>query len=342
MGPSEWALLLILSVVWGGAFFFYKVLDDAGLPPFTIVFGRVAPAALVLLAVVVATGRPIPRDPRVLLAFLVLGAINNVIPFSLIVLGEKHIDSGLASIFNASTPIFAALVAPWMSRDEKLTPVRIVGAVLGLGGVALLMGPHVLRGIDLTSIAQLACVAAAVVYGFAAVYARRFGKLGIDPIVTATGQLCGSALLSLPRADLRSSVDAPRAVGADVVGVDRTSTAEHGASVRVLLPAHRDGRRDQRRIGDVSRAAERGAARHARARRTPCADDVRGYGAHLRRAGCARRQALRQSRPPPLGRDRSSENVDVSVPDVTLSLSKGERSSRGNYQTTRAITAPSC
>jgi drug/metabolite transporter (DMT)-like permease len=200
MGPSEWALLLILSVVWGGAFFFYKVLDDAGLPPFTIVFGRVAPAALVLLAVVVATGRPIPRDPRVLLAFLVLGAINNVIPFSLIVLGEKHIDSGLASIFNASTPIFAALVAPWMSRDEKLTPVRIAGAVLGLGGVALLMGPHVLRGIDLTSIAQLACVAAAVVYGFAAVYARRFGKLGIDPIVTATGQLCGSALLSLPLA----------------------------------------------------------------------------------------------------------------------------------------------
>jgi drug/metabolite transporter (DMT)-like permease len=72
--------------------------------------------------------------------------------------------------------------------------------VLGLGGVALLMGPHVLRGIDLTSIAQLACVAAAVVYGFAAVYARRFGKLGIDPIVTATGQLCGSALLSLPLA----------------------------------------------------------------------------------------------------------------------------------------------
>lgn len=200
MGPTEWLLLAILSVVWGGAFFFYKVLDDAGLPPFTIVFGRVAPAALALLAVVVATRRTLPRDPRLLLAFLVLGAINNVIPFSLIVLGEKRIDSGLASIFNATTPIFAALVAHWMSRDERLTPGRIAGVVLGLAGVVVLMGPSLLRAVDLTSIAQLACVAAAVVYGFAAVYARRFGKLGIDPLVTATGQLCGSALLSLPLA----------------------------------------------------------------------------------------------------------------------------------------------
>lgn len=200
MGPTEWLMLVVLSVVWGGAFYFYKVLDDAALPPFTIVLGRVAPAALILLAVVLATRRAIPRDPRVLFAFLILGAINNVIPFSLIVLGEKHIDSGLASIFNATTPIFAALIAPWVSRDEKLTPVRIGGIVLGLFGVALLMGPTALRGLDFTSLAQLSCVAAAVVYGYAAVYARRFGKLGIDPIVTATGQLCGSTLIAIPLA----------------------------------------------------------------------------------------------------------------------------------------------
>jgi drug/metabolite transporter (DMT)-like permease len=200
MGPREWVLLVVLSVVWGGAFFFYKVLDDAGLPPFTIVLGRVAPAALVLLAVVLATRRAIPRDPRVLFAFLILGAINNVIPFSLIVLGEKQIDSGLASIFNATTPIFAALIAPWVSRDEKLTPLRIAGIVVGLLGVAVLIGPSALRGIDFTSVAQLSCVVAAVVYGYAAVYARRFGKLGIDPIVTATGQLCGSTLIAIPLA----------------------------------------------------------------------------------------------------------------------------------------------
>ena len=200
MGPTEWVLLLILSVVWGGAFFFYKLLDNAGLPPFTIVFGRVAIAAVVLLGFVVATRRAIPRDRSVLLAFLVLGGVNNVIPFSLIVVGEKYIDSGLASIFNATTPIFTALVAQWLSRDEKLTPGKIAGVVLGLAGVVLLMGPSALHGLDLTSVSQLACIAAAVAYGCGAVYARRFQKMGIDPIVTATGQLCGSTLLSLPLA----------------------------------------------------------------------------------------------------------------------------------------------
>jgi len=200
MGSTEWILLVVLSVVWGGAFFFYKVLDNAGLPPFTIVLGRVGIAALVLLGVVLATRRAIPRDPRVLLAFLVLGGINNVIPFSLIVLGEKHIDSGLASIFNATTPIFTALIAQWLSRDEKLTPGKIAGVVLGLAGVVLLIGTSALHGINLTSISQVACIAAAVAYGFGAVYARRFQKMGIDPMVTATGQLCGSTLLSLPLA----------------------------------------------------------------------------------------------------------------------------------------------
>jgi drug/metabolite transporter (DMT)-like permease len=200
MGPTEWVLLVVLSVVWGGAFFFYKLLDNAGLPPFTIVFGRVVIAAVVLLGFVVATRRAIPRDRSVLLAFLVLGGINNVIPFGLIVFGEKHIDSGLASIFNATTPIFTALVAQWLSRDEKLTPGKIAGVVLGLAGVVLLMGPSALHGLDLTSISQLACIAAAVAYGFGAVYARRFQKMGIDPMVTATGQLCGSTLLSLPLA----------------------------------------------------------------------------------------------------------------------------------------------
>jgi drug/metabolite transporter (DMT)-like permease len=200
MGPTEWVLLVVLSVVWGGAFFFYKLLDNAGLPPFTIVFGRVVIAAVVLLGFVVATRRAIPRDRSVLLAFLVLGGINNVIPFGLIVFGEKHIDSGLASIFNATTPIFTALVAQWLSRDEKLTPGKIAGVVLGLAGVVLLMGPSAVHGLDLTSISQLACIAAAVAYGFGAVYARRFQKMGIDPMVTATGQLCGSTLLSLPLA----------------------------------------------------------------------------------------------------------------------------------------------
>jgi drug/metabolite transporter (DMT)-like permease len=198
MGPTEWVLLLLLSVVWGGAFFFYKILDDAGLPPFTIVLGRVGLAAIVLLIVVVATRRAIPRDPQVWIAFFVLGVLNNVIPFTLIILAEKQIGSGLASIFNATTPIFTALIAQWFTRDEKLSAARIAGIALGLAGVVLLMGASALHGLDLRSLAQLASVLAAVAYGCAAVYARRFQRLGIDPLVTSTGQLLASIVLTVP------------------------------------------------------------------------------------------------------------------------------------------------
>ncbi|MDB5070463.1 MAG: permease protein [Candidatus Eremiobacteraeota bacterium] len=200
MGPAEWGMLVLLSVVWGGAFFFYKVLDDAGLPPFTIVLGRVGVAALALLPVVALSSRALPRSPQVWGALFVLGAFNNVIPFALIIFGEKHIDSGLASVFNATTPIFTALIAQFATRDEKLTQGRVAGIVLGLIGVVLLMGPSVLRGFSFTSVAQLACVGAAVVYGFGAVYARRFAALGLDPLVLSTGQLCASALIALPLA----------------------------------------------------------------------------------------------------------------------------------------------
>ncbi len=200
MGPAEWGMLVLLSVVWGGAFLFYKLLDNAGLPPFTIVLGRVGGAALVLLPIVVLSGRTMPRSWAIWRALFVLGAFNNLIPFALIILGEKQIDSGLASVFNATTPMFAALIAHLSNRDEKLTPNKIAGVALGIAGVALLMGPGVLRGFNLTSAAQLACVGAAVVYGFGVVYARRFAKLGVDPLVLSAGQLCASTALALPLA----------------------------------------------------------------------------------------------------------------------------------------------
>src|ERR1700681_137371 len=206
MGPVEWASLLALSVLWGAAFFFYKVLDDAGLPPFTIAFGRVVLGALALLPVVIATGRRLPASPRIWAAFAVTGALNNVIPFSLIAFGETHIVSGLAAIYNATTPLFTALIAHAVTRDEKLTASKIAGIAIGLGGVAIMMGPSALHGFGAVAIAQLACVAAAVVYACGAIYARRFRALGVDPLVLSTGQLCASTVLALP---LIAGIDRP-------------------------------------------------------------------------------------------------------------------------------------
>jgi drug/metabolite transporter (DMT)-like permease len=200
MGSVEWALLGVLALVWGSAFFFYKLLDAAQLPPFTIVAGRVGLAALVLLPAVLLTGRRLPTLPRAIGAFALLGLLNNVVPFALIIVSEKRIDSGLASVFNATTPIFTALIAQAVLHDEKLTPARIGGIALGLAGVVLLMGPSVLRGFDLTSVAQLASIGAAISYAVSIVYARRIRSLGIDPLVLTTGQLVAATIIALPLA----------------------------------------------------------------------------------------------------------------------------------------------
>ena len=111
MGPVEWLLLVTLSVLWGGSFFFAKV-ALAELPPFTVVLARVALAALALLLIVLASGQRLPRSPRLWGAFLVMGALNNLIPFSLIVWGQTEIASGLASILNATTPLVRGRARP--------------------------------------------------------------------------------------------------------------------------------------------------------------------------------------------------------------------------------------
>lgn len=196
MGTAEWGLLIVLSGLWGGSFFFYKVLV-AAMPPFTVVFGRVAIAALVLNMVLIVRREAMPHDPRTWGAFMVMGLLNNVIPFSLIVFGETRITSGLASILNATTPMFAALVAHALTANEKLTGPKIAGVVVGFVGVAVLVGPDSLKdlgGGDLPG--KLAVVLASLSYGFASVFGRRFS--GLAPMMVATGQVTASTLIALP------------------------------------------------------------------------------------------------------------------------------------------------
>jgi drug/metabolite transporter (DMT)-like permease len=204
MGPTEWVLLLVLSALWGGTFFFFKVLV-AVLPPFTIVLGRVGIAALALNLYLLARRDPMPLAPPLWGRFLVMGFLNNVVPFSLIVFGETRISSGLASILNATTPVFAVLSAHVLTANEKLTWSRIAGVLAGFAGVAILIGPDALAGFaDQDLPGELACLAAAVVYGLAGIYGRRFK--GIPPIKVATGQITASTLILLPVAAL---VDRP-------------------------------------------------------------------------------------------------------------------------------------
>lgn len=205
MGATEWAMLVALSVLWGGSFFFAGVAVKE-LPPFTIVTLRVALAALMLLVLVRATGRLMPTDRRVWAAFFGMGLLNNIIPFCLIVWGQTQIASGLASILNATTPLFGVLVAHVLTTDEKITSNKLAGVVIGFLGVTLMIGPAALMGLGAHMWAQLAVLGAAISYSFAGIFGRGFKTMGTPPLVAATGQVCASAIMLTPVAML---VDRP-------------------------------------------------------------------------------------------------------------------------------------
>lgn len=197
MGRVEWAMLIVLSILWGGSFFFVEVAVNV-LPPLTIVLSRVGLAAIMLWIIVLISGRTIPRKRRTWLAFLGMGLLNNIIPFGLIVWGQQNLASGLASILNGTTPLFAVLVAGVFLPDERVSFAKIVGVVAGFVGVAVMMGYEALSGLGAHVIAQGAVLVAALSYAFAGVFGRRFKTLGVDPVVTAAGQVTASSLLLLP------------------------------------------------------------------------------------------------------------------------------------------------
>ncbi|MGO4570474.1 DMT family transporter [Microvirga sp. 2TAF3] len=199
MAASDWALLILLSIVWGGSFLFVGVAVKE-LPPLTIVALRVVMAAIVLRAVLAILRVPLPRERRVWAAFLGMGILNNAIPFTLIVWGQSHIASGLASILNATTPLFTVIVAHYLTADERLTGQRLIGVIVGFLGVAVMIGAAAFSAWDASVPAQVAVLGAALSYAFAGVFGRRFKAMGIPPLVTATGQVSASSALLLPLA----------------------------------------------------------------------------------------------------------------------------------------------
>jgi len=195
MGLMEWGLLALLSAVWGGSFFFAAVaLRDVG--PLTVAGSRVLIAAILLHAFMLMNGIRMPADGRSWTAFFGMGLLNNAIPFSLIFWGQSHIASGLASILNATTPLFTVILAHFLTGNEKLTGGRGLGVVIGFAGVVVMIGADLLSGLSTNLLAQLAVLGAAVTYASATIYGRRFRQM--PPICTAAGQVTASTILMLP------------------------------------------------------------------------------------------------------------------------------------------------
>lgn len=224
--PASGAMLLALAAVWGGSFFFAEVALQE-VPPMTLTLHRVFWALPVLYCVVRWRGIPLPRAPRIWAAYLVMGALNNAIPFSLIFWGQQWLESGLASILNGTTAVFGAVVAGLLLKDEPLTLNKTMGAFLGLAGVAAVMGPAALSSFDLRSLAQIAILGAALSYALAGVWGKT-ALAGQPPLMNALGMVAGSTVLMVPVALLSDGVPQlalPAFVWAALAGMSVLSTA---------------------------------------------------------------------------------------------------------------------
>ena len=229
MTPREWGLLGLLSLLWGGSFFFVAVAVKE-LPPLTLVALRVGLAAALMWASAPLIGVSPPKSMRAVAALAVLGFGNNALPFALIAWGQTHLPSGLASILNAATPLFTVLAAHVLTAEEKLSGLKLFGAIAGMAGVASLLGPDLLWGGAAINVwAELAILGAALSYALSAIFARRVRSLGLKPIDVAAGQATAATVFLAP---LALAIDRPwtlpmpsEPVVASVLAIAALSTA---------------------------------------------------------------------------------------------------------------------
>lgn len=197
MSAADWGIIMLLSVLWGGAFFMIE-LGLRGFPPNTLVFLRMAMAVPPMLLILKVMGDRLPVDLISWRQLFILGAINAAFPFILFFWGQTRIDSGLASILNATTPLWGVVTAHFLTRDEKANAGRIIGVLLGLAGIIVMVGADALSGISGSVLAQLACLAATFLYALAAVYGRTLSQSTMTPLVVATGQVITAAIIMFP------------------------------------------------------------------------------------------------------------------------------------------------
>ncbi|RUM24269.1 DMT family transporter [Rhizobium vallis] len=198
MNAWTWGLLVLLGLIWGGSFFFARIAVQH-VPPLTLVFLRLLLAALALHVYIAGRFDIYSILQARWREFLILGLINNALPHALIFFGQTRIGAGLAAILNATTPIWTVIIANHFTSDEKLSSAKIAGCLFGLAGTIVLIGPGISISANSGAAplwALLLPVLAAVSYGFAATYGKRFRD--VPAPVTSAGQLTASSLIALP------------------------------------------------------------------------------------------------------------------------------------------------
>ena len=191
MSTRSWLLLILLAVIWGGSFLFGRIAVQE-IPPLTLTLSRVLIAAACLWIFILVSRRKVTLTWWLAVNIIGMAVLNNVIPFTFILQGQREIGSGLASIVNAMTPIWTVIIANFVTVDEKMSRRKILGILSGFCGVAVLMGGDIMQGLGASALAQASVLVATVSYGFAGVYGKRFR--GHDPLLIAAAQLTSSTL----------------------------------------------------------------------------------------------------------------------------------------------------
>lgn len=173
MRLKEWSAFWLLGLVWGSSFLWIKIAVGF-MGPLAVAAFRQLIGVLGLLVVMRIQRQPFPRDWLTLRAYVVLGVLQSAVPFALIAWGETRIDSGLAAILNGTMPLFTILIAHFWLHDDKMTPARLAGLIVGFGGVLVLgsrdLGPEGFQG---TAWGQLAVLVATLSYAVASTFSRR-------------------------------------------------------------------------------------------------------------------------------------------------------------------------
>jgi len=191
----DWLIFLALGFFWGSSYLFIKIGIDHGLPPFTLIAGRLLVGFLLLASVVAVAREPLPREPRMYGHLLVMGVINIAIPFSLITFAEQTVDSSLAAVINGAVPLFVIVIAALVLKGETVTVNRLVGLVVGFVGVAVLVGVDVTDLGSANALGELALVGATISYAIGNVYAKAHVH-GLRPMIPALLQVFFGLLLT--------------------------------------------------------------------------------------------------------------------------------------------------
>ena len=195
---SDIGLLFTLGIMWGTSYAFIKLGVDKGLPTFTLIATRLAIGLALLAAVVVATRAPLPREPLTYMHLFAMAVINIVIPFTLITMAERSVDSAIAAILNGAVPLIVIVLAALVFHDEPITLNRLAGILIGYIGVIVLVAPGLTSATagDGAFAGEVALLGSTLAYAIGAVYSRRtLRNRGLRPVVPAVFQVAFALIM---------------------------------------------------------------------------------------------------------------------------------------------------